>query len=55
MGGAGPSFQAEASPHDSPFAGFDIAMMNGLAVALAKSWKVKKSLSICCVSLSKSS
>ena len=55
MGGAGPSFQAEAGPHDSPLAGFDIAMMNGPAVALAKSWKVKKSLSICCVSLSKSS
>lgn len=34
--GLGPSFQAEASPHDSPFAGFDIAMMNCLAVALAK-------------------
>ena len=55
VGGAGPSFQAEAGPHDSPFVGFDIAKMNGLAVALAKSEKVKKSLSICCVSLSKSS
>lgn len=48
-------FQAEATPHDSLFVGFDSAMMNCLQLLQPKSREVKKSLSICCVSLSKSS